>query len=245
MIEQFDKFVSGYDMNNIWIKRKFDHTKRVADLSYKIATELGLSENEINLAYTIGILHDISRFEQVKVYQTFMDSPTFNHGIEAAKLLFDKGLIKNFDVDSREYALIRLAIENHNRYQIEFAKEEREILHSKIIRDADKLDIFYLFTHETAPSPDEFKSSGISKNVATHISEGKLVDNRDVKTRLDYSLKTIGFAYDLYFKSSIEVYLTVYHADLVNSFEPYLNKKDFRLLKEYAEKMAEHLRSIL
>lgn len=49
-------------------------------------------------------------------------------------------MIKNFIEDCQYYEIIKKSIENHSRLAIEKGLNERELLHSKIIRDADKLD---------------------------------------------------------------------------------------------------------
>ena len=51
---------------------KKEHTYRVANLSEKIARSISdiydLSEGDVDLAWIIGMFHDIGRFEQVKRY---------------------------------------------------------------------------------------------------------------------------------------------------------------------------------
>ena len=48
-----------------------------------------------------------------------------------------------FKIFTEQYdCIIYKAINNHNKFEIERGLSERELLHCKIIRDADKLDIF-------------------------------------------------------------------------------------------------------
>ena len=53
--EKFIKYVSLFDMDNRLISLKFEHTFRVAEVSKDIAKSLGLDEEQIKLAYIIGI----------------------------------------------------------------------------------------------------------------------------------------------------------------------------------------------
>lgn len=46
----FHEYVAQYDMQNGKIKLKFEHIKRVAKNSMKIATEFKLTKEEIDLA---------------------------------------------------------------------------------------------------------------------------------------------------------------------------------------------------
>ncbi len=54
------------------IRLKVEHTYRVADISEQIAEKLGLSEEDIALAWLIGMLHDIGRFETTSPFSYFL-----------------------------------------------------------------------------------------------------------------------------------------------------------------------------
>ena len=85
MKEEFDKYVQNYDLNNIDIKRKYRHSYRVMNLSKRYATLLGFSKEDIELATVIGLLHDIGRFEQLKVYHTYDDTKSIDHALYGSK----------------------------------------------------------------------------------------------------------------------------------------------------------------
>lgn len=140
--EQFKKYVQDYDINDDKIRLKVAHIERVAEISETIAKNLNLNEEEIQLAELIGLLHDIGRFEQIRLYHTFMDKDSINHGEFGVKLLFKDGLIRGFIKTDKYDQIIRTAILNHNKSYIQEGLNERELLHSQIIRDADKIDIF-------------------------------------------------------------------------------------------------------
>ena len=106
----FDEYVKNYNPENGKIRLKISHIKRVASISKDIATELGLSKEDIQLAELIGLLHDIGRFEQVRIYNTFVDKNSINHGQLGAKILFEDGLIRNFVEDNQYDEIIRKAI---------------------------------------------------------------------------------------------------------------------------------------
>ncbi len=56
-------------------------------------------------------------------------------------MLFEENLIKNFIEDDKYDYIIKTAVLNHNKGKIDEGLSEKEMLFSKIIRDADKLDI--------------------------------------------------------------------------------------------------------
>ena len=55
------------------IKLKIDHTYRVAGLCQRIAESLGLSEPDVDIAWLLGMLHDIGRFEQIRRFPLGME----------------------------------------------------------------------------------------------------------------------------------------------------------------------------
>ena len=76
---EFDKYVLQFNPNNKKIKLKIDHIKRVAKMSKKIAQELNLNDEQIKLSEIIGLFHDIGRFRQAQLYDTFNDRMSVNH----------------------------------------------------------------------------------------------------------------------------------------------------------------------
>ena len=90
----FKEYAKKYNPEDEKIKIKIAHIQRVAQNSKRIAQNLKLSQEDIELAELIGLLHDIGRFEQVRLYHTFVDKDSINHGEYGAKILFEDGLIK-------------------------------------------------------------------------------------------------------------------------------------------------------
>src|SRR5574344_62848 len=131
--DEFDKYVNTFDMTNYDINYKYHHSYRVCELSDTIASSLNLSDEDKYLAHVIGLLHDIGRFKQLEVYHTMNDIESVDHALYGADLLFKDNLIDR-------------AIKNHNKLVIEDGLNSQELLQAKIIRDADKIDIYNAFT---------------------------------------------------------------------------------------------------
>ena len=162
--QEFLNYVANYDANNSHIKRKIDHSLRVMQISKKIAENLELSQEEINISTLIGLLHDIGRFEQMKVYKTFNDEKSIDHGDLGVEILQKNNYIRKYIEEDKYDKIIYTAIRNHNKFQIEEGLKEKESLFSKIIRDADKLDILYQGTCITwANSVKEIENEKILK----------------------------------------------------------------------------------
>lgn len=98
-IKKFNEYVSSYDLNDPKILDKKGHSIRVMNIAKSIAESLKLSELEIYIATLVGLLHDIGRFNQVKIYGTFNDYESFDHGNEGFRVL--KSTIDKFTNDKK------------------------------------------------------------------------------------------------------------------------------------------------
>lgn len=207
----FKEYLSNFDnQDNPGFNLKVVHTYHVVDNAVMISKKQGLSEEDINLAALIGILHDIGRFDELKNLKKF-DSVGNDHAMFASKILFEEGLITNF-IDTDKYNnIIKKAIENHNKKQIEDGLSNKELLHAKIIRDADKLDNYRVKQEEKIEnifpgivnSKEKLENSLISNNVYNSVMKEECVDIKDRKYPLDYWICVLAFTFDLNFKETL------------------------------------------
>ena len=144
MLEAFEKYISEYSLDQSYMKLKHDHSIRVMELMGKYAKELNYTDDDIELAKLIGLLHDIGRFEQYKVFGSDIDHKTVDHADYSVVQLFDKNQIIQFTDRQEWYPIIEFAIKNHNKRYIPYTEDERVLMFAKLIRDIDKLDIIYL-----------------------------------------------------------------------------------------------------
>lgn len=140
IMSEFADYTNAYDATDGKIKLKIDHTYRVAEFCEEIAKSIGLSQSDVDIAWTIGMLHDIGRFEQVRRYNTFIDAESVDHAQFGADLLFKEGLIQRFLLEDENH-ILELAIRQHSNYRVVEGLSEREHMFCDIIRDADKIDI--------------------------------------------------------------------------------------------------------
>lgn len=92
----FRDYVSAYNAQDDKVRLKIEHTFRVAVLCEKIAASLGMAEDERDLAWFTGLLHDVGRFEQLRNYGTFIDAESIDHAMYGAQILFDDGKIRDY-----------------------------------------------------------------------------------------------------------------------------------------------------
>lgn len=141
--EEFLKFTEKFNLKDEKIKRKQEHSLRVMEEIEKIAKALNLNEEQIEIAKLIGLLHDIGKFEQYNRNNSYLNEMLLDHAKLGVDLLKKDEYIKKYIDNSHYIPIIYKAIENHNKYKIQDNLNEEEILFSKIVRDADKLDILY------------------------------------------------------------------------------------------------------
>ncbi len=238
----FKEYILNYDIQEPRINIKITHMYHVAENSRKIAKSLGLSEEEQNLAELIGLLHDIGRFEQVRLYHTFSDKISIDHGQKSVEVLFADNWIRKFVEDSNSDAIIYKAINNHNKFEIEKGLSEQELLHCKIIRDADNIDIFRAVL-DPNQRPEEFGHIGcedISREVLSpeffeEFKKEKLLMYANAKSDMDIMVAIIAHIYILNFKMSLEI---IKENDYINKFVKRLNCQD-TYTKEKMDEIAE------
>ena len=238
----YKEYISKYNPEDPRIALKIAHIYRTAEVAKSIAQKLNLTEQDILLAELIGLLHDIGRFEQVKLYNTFLDNISVNHAEYGVKVLFEDGLIRNFIEDNKYDLIIKKAILNHNRNEIDSnITDEREILHCKIIRDADKLDIYKVIlidSLEAAYPIDKYPKEGISKDIIQGFINNHKIDYSKIKTCVDLLVGQIAYIFDINYIYSLErINNEIYLQKIIDKFDAKDKQtiKDLNELKNIAE----------
>jgi len=187
------------------IQLKEDHTWRVCDNILRIGRSLNLNPQDLNLAESIALLHDIGRFKQFSLYRTFNDRESANHAhlglqeIEANEVL--SGL------DGAERHIILKAVEYHNLRDLP-AMPPRQMLFARMIRDADKLDILKVYTEHYDQENNELApvlGAGLPETQAySPIFIENLLENQkclysDIKNSNDRKLLQLSCIYDINF----------------------------------------------
>ncbi|MBO7079956.1 MAG: HD domain-containing protein, partial [Bacilli bacterium] len=144
-IDKFIEYTNNYLKYGDMIKLKINHTLRVVDLCERIAKSLNLTEEEIYISKIIGLLHDIGRFEQWKQYNTFRDQSSVDHGDYGVEILKKDNFIRKFIKDDSYDDIILKSIKYHNKLYLPNDFDEKTETFAKLIRDADKIDVLYLF----------------------------------------------------------------------------------------------------
>ncbi len=193
---------SNYDMSNELICEKYNHSIRVAILMQMLSNKLKLTDEEYQIAFLIGLVHDLGRFREVERSQKF-NNLSFDHGAYSNKIMFNDGLIESFKVNPRYYLIIRKALYFHNKKDLTGPMTEEEELFAKMIRDADKLDILYIRSLKKHLLLD----SEPTEKVKEDFLHDRSIDLHDMKLKgkADSILLYLSFIKDLYFDESYEL----------------------------------------
>lgn len=232
VINAFAEYVRNYDPSDEKIKLKIDHTYRVAGLCQRIAESLGLSEPDVDIAWLLGMLHDIGRFEQIRRFGTFNDVQSVDHAEFGADLLFKEGLIRKFaegyyeecelarsgneeaeqiiknnEHHNKDTGLLELAIRQHNKYRVKEDLTERQRMFCDILRDADKVDIFKVNADIPMEiiydvTTEELKNGVITKEVLESFYKKETVLKSVRRSAVDHIVGHISLLFELVYKES-------------------------------------------
>lgn len=231
----FKKYISSYDENIPSIRLKMIHTYEVMKCSDYLCEQLGLNQEDKELAALIALLHDIGRFEQWMRFKSFADYKTIDHALFSSQLLFEEGFIREFIEDSQYDQIIKDAIEQHNKYKIDEGFDERTLLFIHLIRDADKLDNFRVKDEEDIESTlyvtlDQVNQETISPAIYDQFYHQQLIYGPTRITHLDMWLSYIAFIFDLHFDESLKY---IKDNNWINRSFDRLNPKDQITYQQY------------
>lgn len=198
--EQFRKHFEKYDITEPAIIRKYYHSIRVMDLAILIAKYASFNDCDTEVAAIAGLLHDYGRFEQWAKYKTYKDKDSIDHGDLAVERLFKDNEIVDYKLDFNDYDEVYDAIKYHNKYSIPDSLSKHNELLCKVIRDADKLDIFYLRTNKSFVK----EGGDISLKIENDFFNEQCINKMDVISYNDEVISVLAMIYDLNFDYSFD-----------------------------------------
>jgi hypothetical protein len=235
--ESINKFFNEYiatfygddDFINNHIKLKEDHTRRTLDEMLFLADQLNLNDNQKRIAAVIALLHDIGRFEQFKRYHTYYDPKSTDHCRLSLDIIEQYQLLKSLPENEKQ--LIEKAIENHNKKSLPGNLDPELLLFSRLIRDADKIDIYYVIIQSHKHyynNPDQFylqvelpDEPSYNPQIIESIMAHRQTEYSSLKTLNDLRLCMLGWVYDLNFIASLKRIKQRRYLEQIISFLPH------------------------
>lgn len=210
-LQQFADYTSDYNPRDPLIRLKLVHTMKVVENMKELLKEEDIAPEYHEAALLCALYHDVGRFEQIKRYQTFIDSKSVPHADLSVSELKRTGFIADRPEKEQEAILNAIAWHSLLKLPEKIEDEEAEVL-AKLIRDADKLDIFRVFAQEDAQNAaekplEEILQESITPEVSRSLRNHQCVRKDDRKTSLDIWMTFLGFFYDFNCTSSMKIAL--------------------------------------
>lgn len=196
--------------NDETIVKTIEHIEKVVENILILADSLGLSENEKVVAEMIASFQDMGKLWILLPENS--EYKIIDHAeasIECIKLNEPFNLLDNSTQD-----LIIQVIRNHNKPVLLQKENETLLFYSKLLRDADKLDIWratseYLTRKAGRPAfANELSLSdkgGVTPSFCKLIIEGGIPDKNDLVTFHDFIIFQMSWVFDLHFKKSFQI----------------------------------------
>jgi len=188
---------------------KLEHTIRVAADARAIAAGLHWPEEEVFLAEAVGLFHDVARFPQYKQYRTFSDTQSVDHGDLGAQTLEKEKLLEGVAAEPR--ALILHSVQYHNKKDLPSSLTAHEEKHLRLIRDADRLDIFFICwdsikTGHIHDHPEIIMNIDFNgpptPEVLKQFERGEKIDYRCMKSMADRFILQLSWIHDMSYAST-------------------------------------------
>ena len=205
-------FQSGNPEHDRNIDLKDEHTRRVCTEILDIGRSLRLNPEELCLAEIIALFHDVGRFEQYARYGTFSDHRSENHAELGVKILRKHDVLEGLKQSERE--LILRVISYHNRPDLPEKETKECLFFTKLLRDADKVDIWRVVTDYYQRKnglrnatielglPD---TPEISDEAYADLMAGRIVKIHSIKTLNDFKVLQMALIYDVNFPRTFQI----------------------------------------
>lgn len=245
----FENYLDQYDRNDDKISLKIAHTYGVVSASGYLAKDLDLDGENTELALLIALLHDIGRFEQLRLYNSFDDS-IISHAQCSLDILFGQRLIEQF-LDVRTYdEIIYDAIKNHGQYRMDGSLAGSSLLHSQIIRDADKMDNYRVkdvSSMETMldVTEEELGREEITNRIFESFMNHIPIVNSDRLTHMDMWVSYLGYIYDFNFPSGLKYLMEHDYIRRLVKRVPYSNPETARRMELILQTAMDYIKSRL
>lgn len=195
----------------VTLQRKLEHSACVAEDCLNIARDLGWSESDVALAEAVGWLHDVGRFRQYTEYGTLRDALSVDHGELGSSILKESDVLA--DCTPLERTIIGEAVCHHNRREISSTIMPVALPFLKLVRDADKLDIYTVVEgmikgNDQSAHPDMLLNISIDGPVnpvlLEEIKRGEDGSFSNIKSVADFQVVMISWVYGINYRQSLQ-----------------------------------------
>lgn len=210
----FKEYTAGFDKGTDKQIRGFAikklHTMEVYRQAGRIARSLKLNNEDYCAALVAALFHDIGRFEQFKHFGTYVDRDSVNHASRGVRVLKELDLLNDFTPEQKKHILVAVAC--HNCPFLPERLPELAALYCRIVRDADKLDIFRVVIevyesrkYDPVILLNLADSDAITPSVGEAVLNRKVVTYHRMRTTADFKMVQLGWFSELSFTESFRI----------------------------------------
>ncbi len=228
----FADYVAGFytddPVNNSTIHLKEKHTEHVCRNMIFLGNALGLSDQDMILAEIMGLFHDLGRFKQYAVYSTFRDMDSENHAMLGLREMAAHKVLSGCNRNEKRW--IAKAVAFHNTMKIPDDQDERTLFFIRLLRDADKLDIWRVFIDYYKVRDKQVNAAveiglpddpDFSPRVIAALNNGCFARIQDLKTLNDFKLLQISWVFDLNFAPSFKAVKELEYIEKIEATLPH------------------------
>ena len=207
----FQSLVTDSPIIQVKVEEIRTHSNRVVSNSLLLSNVLLQTEEDKYIAEVIALFHDYGKAVMIVQGTESPINIQHNHAALSAKLIQQMEFYPKLSADIQ--LIILKSIEGHNKLKLPKLDNEQQTLFARLLRDADKLDIFetsYRFFKERNVSQplmtlDLINQAEVSDKIIKSVLAGKTAAVEDMKTMNDYRLLLLSMAYDLNFKYTFRI----------------------------------------
>ncbi len=179
---------------------KREHTAFVVANAKAIVAGERFDEHTARVAVAAALLHDTGRYEQLKRYNTFRDSDSVDHAVFSHDIVREKGWLAACEPSVRDAILN--AVLWHNRRDLPPCDDAVTVAAAKVVRDADKLDIFRVLERQVATTDWRYDCQAFwnlpttakpNPKAVEAIMAGRPVDYQNIQSLADFVLIQVGW----------------------------------------------------
>jgi HD superfamily phosphodiesterase len=211
----FQNYVKGFLENSFdtesLIHLKLVHSRKVAGICMSLAEELGWNEDDSITASALGLLHDVGRFSQFAEYGTFSDADSVDHGKRGSEIVKKSGIISSESAATQSQILEGILYHNLRTIPPEVQRDSEPFV--KLIRDADKLDIYRIIRDRIVKNNlgDHLKEALYIRAVGPanplaieEIKNRQTVSNENLLSLADFTLMQMSWVFDINYPPTLQ-----------------------------------------
>ncbi len=196
---------------------KIQHTQQVVNYVHTLVQHETALQAHARACSLAALYHDIGRFEQFFLYNTFRDSASVNHALHGAKVLKKERILQGESFEIRKQVMAAVAM--HDRLTLPKGLDSGIKCITCAIRDADKLDILRVMAQQFSPcAQGEKKHEAVtfyakdeplcwSSIMLEDIMQKRLAAYANIVYINDFKLLLGSWVYDMNFTTSKRIML--------------------------------------